>query len=177
MTYLLAIAQHYGVPTRLLDWTRDPLVGMYFAASGGLRYKDDESRKIVIWATSETLLETLNPNELMVVRPPSFTNRNQRSQSGLFTTARGKLENLETIRLFKDLSKDSSTGVQPCGSTKAMLPASESPKVLQWLIDLRVVARIFPGFDGIPRTMELKAQCRAAIRDADKGESNAPIAE
>jgi hypothetical protein len=43
------IAQHYGVPTRLLDWSENPLVGLYFALNDN-NYDDEDG---VIWVFAD----------------------------------------------------------------------------------------------------------------------------
>ena len=44
----LMIGQHHGLPTRLLDWTYSPLVGLHFATSGEDLSQMDE-HNAVLW--------------------------------------------------------------------------------------------------------------------------------
>lgn len=42
----LFLMQHYGVPTRLLDWTENPLISAYFALQNSREHKDSDA---AIW--------------------------------------------------------------------------------------------------------------------------------
>jgi len=56
----LAVAQHYGLPTRLMDWTYSPFVAMHFATAS----VDEMDKDGVIWAVNYVKTHRMLPEIL-----------------------------------------------------------------------------------------------------------------
>lgn len=80
-----ALAQHYGVPTRLLDWTYDIFVALYFAFTGAI----EKQGKLEIWALNKEYISFLKPTinrvNIDFITPHYANNPNLNAQKGLFT--------------------------------------------------------------------------------------------
>jgi hypothetical protein len=173
---LCAMAQHYGVPTRLLDWTRNPLTAVYFVVAGALSASlsnkgEIEDRHLSVWAFNFPPEMQNLPDRYPLVRitAPHFGNSNLHAQDGLFTMVKTDLKKLESpadrtdlALSIKDWAKASSTrrGSHEC-FFRYRLPWSQAAHAMHLLHELGITrARIFPGFEGVVGAIREEAQVK-----------------
>lgn len=163
-----ALAQHYGLPTRLLDWTRDPFVAAFFALDGALE-KDDGL--VVIWALdiSNIMSNKKLGSKLKIITPPYKFNPNLHAQKGVFTHWAIKFDELlvenpkakNSISISDFFPIDADVNRKPLNELitevtdqkrfiKYILPSKKAHEGLKLLNHLGYnKSRLFPGYQGI----------------------------
>jgi hypothetical protein len=176
---LTALAQHYGVPTRLLDWTRRSFIAAFFAAEDAWKRSNSNGTddNLVVWSFYFPLFGkhdviSRDTDPIWIVTAPSATNKNLQAQQGAFTllnTLYFKESESPYPALDQLLEERASYVTDPsrfpeewlvtnCRLRKFSLPATQALNLLYLLAKFDITpSSVYPGYQSIFADLKLRA--------------------
>jgi len=139
------LAQHHGVPTRLLDWTVSPLVATFFSVIGE---HEDDSAVWVVWGLGvyeeELPVDPFNIEKIWQMTPVTMNPRIS-VQFSRFTV---HPNNNELLSSLPDGSK----------CIKLIIPGDKKKTILQQLDFMGInYSTVFPDLDGLGKWLSWRA--------------------
>ena len=150
---LLAIGQHFGMATPLLDWTASPYVALFFAFESP---SDARGCPRAVWALHEAFVRAVSKetrkNAVHFVKPASGFNKRLVNQAGLFTKSPMFVDIQSWVQKYFENTDDAIL-------IKVNIPSKGRLDCLRALNRMNInAASLFPDIDGAAHYCNMKIE-------------------